>query len=406
MNKKQTYILGAILLILWLVFISFLFNNLCKSPDCVRWFNDPFDRIIYMQRGEWFPQHSLPYVNVPSEYPQIPTYLFGLVYLFIPTADVQRVYFLHSSVFSLLMLVFLFLTIRLLYAMLSDRKWLAYLMLLPGTLYFAYNRFDILPAFLTLWSLSLLRRQKFITTGILLGIGTLTKWYPALLLPIYLSYDYALHKRVNWKMILTFTVTCILIALPTLLTGGLDAFLSPYFLHASRGFERVSLPVLLSLLFWNIGLNPSTVLMTYTFLALQFLPSPLSLCAHIDTDEKLLQWNILVIGAFIVFSRIFSPQWLLWLMPFLILVVHNWLDIAWIIIYNLVTYLTFPLAEDLIRFNSTFYKIGGAATAAILIILLSVAIVRAKVKFSWNFLDTVVGPVKVLSHSWIKKKAP
>jgi hypothetical protein len=87
-------------------------------------------------------------------------------------------------------------------------------------------------------------------------------------------------------------------------------------------------------------------------------------------------------------------------------VVHNWLDIAWIIIYNLVTYLTFPLAEDLIRFNSTFYKIGGAATAAILIILLSVAIVRAKVKFSWNFLDTVVGPVKVLSHSWIKKKAP
>ncbi len=120
MNKKQTYFLVAILLVIWLLFISILISNLSNSPDYVRWFNDHNDRWIYMLRGEWFPQHSLPYVDVPSEYPQIPTYLFGLLYLFIPTSDVQRVYFLHSSIFSLLMLVFLFFTIRMLYAMLSD----------------------------------------------------------------------------------------------------------------------------------------------------------------------------------------------------------------------------------------------------------------------------------------------
>ncbi len=136
-----------------------------------------------------------------------------------------------------------------------------------------------------------------------------------------------------------------------------------------------------------LGLYPSTVLLTYIFLALQFLPTPLSLFARIDTEEKLLQWNILVIGAFIVFSRIYSPQWLLWLMPFLILAVRNWFDIAWIIVYNLVTYLTFPHGERLDGFNSAFFKIGGAATAAILMIVLSLAIARAKVKFSWNFLD-------------------
>jgi len=406
MNKKQTYILAAILLVIWLLFISVLRANLSNSPDYVRWFNDHNDRWIYMLRGEWFPQHRLPYVDVPSEYSQIPTYLFGLLYLFIPTADVQRVYFLHSSIFSLLMLVSLFFTIRMLYTVFPERKWLAYLMLLPGTLYFTYNRFDILPAFLALWSLWSLRRQKFVATGILLGIGALTKWYPALLLPVYLSYDYTLYKRVNWKMILAFTVTGIVIALPTLLTGGLAALLSPYLLHAGRGLEQVSLPVLLRLLFWNIGLYPSTVLLTYFFLALQFLPAPLSLFARIDTEEKLLQWNILVIGAFVLFSRIYSPQWLLWLMPFLILAARNWFDVAWIIIYNLVTYLTFPMARDLYGIDSAAFKIGGAATAAVLMIGLGLAIARAKVKFSWNFIDLVAEPVKALRRSGLAKKAP
>jgi uncharacterized membrane protein len=304
------------------------------------------------------------------------------------------------------MLVSLFFTIRMLYAMLSERKWLAYLMLLPGTFYFTCNRFDILPAFLALWSLWSLRRQKFVATGILLGIGALTKWYPALLLPVYLSYDYAMHKRVNWKMILAFTVTGTLIALPTLLTGGLAAFLSPYLLHAGRGLEQVSLPELLRLLLWKVGLYPTTLLLTYIFLALQFFPAPLSLFARIDTEEKLLQWNILVIGAFVLFSRIYSPQWLLWLMPFLILAARNWFDVAWIIIYNLVTYLTFPMARDLYGFNSAAFKIGGAATAAVLMIVLGLAIARAKVKFSWNFIDLVAEPVKELRRSGLAKKAP
>lgn len=406
MNKKQTYILIAALMVIWFLFSSILRANLSDSPDCVRWFNDHNDRWLYMLRGEWFPQHSLPYVDVLSEYPQIPTYLFGLLYLFIPTTDVQGVYFLHSSIFSLLMLVSLFFTIRMLYAMLPERKWLAYFMLLQGTLYFTYNRFDILPAFLVLWSLWSLRRQKFVATGILLGIGALTKWYPALLLPVYLSYDYALHKRVNWKMILAFTVTGILIALPTLLTGGPAAFLSPYLLHAGRGLEQVSLPALLRLLFGTIGFYPSTVLLTNIFLALQFLPTPLSLFARIDTEEKLLHWNILVIGAFILFSRIYSPQWLLWLMPFLILAVRDWFDIIWIIIYNVVTYLTFPIAVDLYGMDSLAYKIGGEATAAILMVILGLAIARSKVKFSWNFLDLVAQPVKALRRSGLAKKAP
>jgi hypothetical protein len=92
MNRKQTWFLAAILLGVWFLSVSLLRNNLSNGSLYVRWFNDFNDRSVYMLRGAWFPQHSLPYVNVPSEYPQIPTYLFGLLYLFIPsTTDSQMV---------------------------------------------------------------------------------------------------------------------------------------------------------------------------------------------------------------------------------------------------------------------------------------------------------------------------
>jgi uncharacterized membrane protein len=387
MNKKRTYFLAAILLVIWLVFVSVLRGNFPNTSFAVRWFNDDYDRSIYMQRGEWLPTHGIPYVDVLSEYPQIPTYLFGLIYFVTPAINVQLDYYIYSSIFSLLMLVLLFFTIRMLYGMLSERKWLAYLMLLPATIYFTYNRFDILPAFLALWSVFLLKRQKFIATGIVLGFGALTKWYPTLFLAVFLSYDYALYKRLNWKMILVFTFTCLVIALPTLLTGGLTAFISPYVLHASRGLEQVSFPRLIDQLFLSLGIFPNTTLLSAVFLVIQFIPAPLSLFSRIDTEEKVLQWIILVIGFFILFSRIFSPQWLLWLMPFLILAIRNWSDIALIVIYNLAAYFTYPMVFDFFGPDSVFYRIGGWVIVVVLMIILTVAVVRANVKFSWQLFS-------------------
>lgn len=397
MSKKQTYTLIIGLFIIWLLVISVFRANLSNNPDSIRWFNDHNDRWIYMLRGEWFPNHSLPYLDVPSEYPQIPTYLFGLIYLVVPAADIQSVYFLFSSIFSLLMIVFLFFTIRLLYKLLSI-KWLAYLMLLPGTFYFTYNRFDILPALISLWSFSVLLRKKYVMAGIFLGIGALTKWYPALLLPVYLSYGYFLQKRFNWKLFAAFVITCLVISLPTLLTGGLDSFLSPYLIHAERGLEQVSLPNLLNLFFSNYGLNFDTNFSSYIFLVLQFLPAFLSLFVVIDSEQKIILWSIFIIGSFILFSRIFSPQWIIWLLPFLILAASNWYDYLWIILYNLVIYLTFPLAVDMYGIHSLQYEIGGIIINLIIMVALGISYSRANVKFSWNFFDQARKKVGIIFH--------
>jgi uncharacterized membrane protein len=404
MNRKQTLVLAVFLFFVWLLFISVLRANLSDTPDSVRWFNDHNDRWIYMLRGEWLPLGGIPYKDVLSEYPQLPTYLFGLLHLLVRSNSEQMVYFWHSSFFSFMMLIFLLMTIRLLYEMLPERKWMACLMLLPASLYFTYNRFDILPAFLCLWSLWLLKRQKHVLSAIVLGVGALTKWYPALLLPIYLSYDYALNKRLNWNMVVSFSVTCILIMLPTLVMGGADAVLSPFILHAERGMEQISLPVLLNVVLSWLKITPNLTQIKYTFLILQLVMVPVSLFVRIDTFEKVLQWEILVLVFFILFSRIYSPQWILWLMPVMILSIRTRFDLAWIVVYNVVVYLAFPVAVDLRGIDSLEYKLAGEANMIVLAVILGIALYRANIHFTWNFVHFMRGRLSNLFRSKSARK--
>ncbi len=102
MNRKQTYILSAVLLGVWFLFISVLRANLSDGLHYVRWFNDDADRWAYMERGEWLPSHSLPYVDVVGEYPQVPTYLFGLLHAFMPhDSPPEAIYFRYSATLPL-----------------------------------------------------------------------------------------------------------------------------------------------------------------------------------------------------------------------------------------------------------------------------------------------------------------
>jgi hypothetical protein len=390
MSRKQTYFLIFFLFLVWLTQVSFLFNNLSSDPNnSIRWFNDHNDRLAYMQDGIWIKTGGVPYRDVMSEYPQIPTYLFAIPFLLLGNASEQTLYFWHSSIFSFLMLVTLFFTIRMLFTLLQEHKKRAFLLLLPASLYFAYNRFDILPAFICLASFFFFKKGKYLQTGILLAIGVFTKWYPALLLPVFLAYDFYQHRRVNWKMIFAFILTCILIALPTILTAGWVGFLSPYRMHVNRGLEQVSLPALLVLALRGSGLDLNTRLISMGFISLQLAAVPLSLFIRIDTEEKLLHWIIIVTGSFVLFSQIFSPQWMLWLMPFLILASSNYLDLIWITLYNIVTYLAFPVGMDISlntgnEYPAIFVIAGIAAT-----LLVAVFVIRAanhsKVRFSTDF---------------------
>jgi hypothetical protein len=381
MDKKKITGLGVGLVIFWLFSISILRGNLGAG---IRFVNDDGDRSVYASVGEWYLKGQVPYRDVASQYPQIPTYLFAVPYLFFrrqPGVDFN--FWTYTSIISFIMLGCLFGTIILLYKMLPAQKARAYLLLLPASLYFTYNRFDVLPSFLVLLSLFFLQRRKNVVSGIILGIATLTKWYPVLLLPVFLSYVFTTQRRIDWKMILAFSLTCLIIITPTFLTGGLKAVLVPYLFHTERGFEYVSLPALLQGAFMSwFGVTIASTFLTYLFLILSVLPVPITLFIRMDTFEKVLHWVLMVVAFFIVFSRIWSPQWLLWLFPLIILAARTPEDIAWIVSYGVVNYLAFPVIFDAAGTESWLLKVAGLAGFIILVRFVIVSFRRSDAKMA------------------------
>ncbi len=350
--------------------------------------NDYGDKMVYAVRGSWYPYSKIPYTGVPSEYPQAATYFFALPYIILgfrgpldtrligeietfvesnfptnpnlPSSPHLRnkLFMRYAFVFSLLMVPFLFFSILIVYRLRPDRKYLAFLMLLPGGFFFTHNRFDIIPTFLGLLAIYLLSRNRDRVSAFVIALGFLTKWYLVLLLPVFLTYYYTRRRKINWQMVLVFVMTCLVLVLPTVLTGGLKGLLVPYVTQFSRGLDQPSLFFLASLLLdRGFGLDINNVYFAGASLALQFSIIPLCVTSRVDTVDKVIRWTLLSVLVFIIFARINSPQWILWVSPLLILAASGRMFVAGIILFDLLTYLQFPILFHLREYGSPYYNL-------------------------------------------------
>jgi hypothetical protein len=189
-------LVGLILLLVW----KLAWDYLALNPEQpVRALGDIWDLRVYYNNGKWFPNGTQPYVDVPSEYPQVATYFFGWIHWFSRNAEkpgVGREIYFHT--FSLFMAGFAYLNFMLLTNMLSSRKWLALFLFLPGPLYYTLFRFDALPAFLCLLAVYFVRKRAWNSAAILLAIATLTKWYAFLLIPPLMAHIWSVDRRIPW----------------------------------------------------------------------------------------------------------------------------------------------------------------------------------------------------------------
>jgi hypothetical protein len=350
--------------------------------------NDYGDKIVYAVRGSWYPYSKIPYTEVPSEYPQAATYFFALPYIImgfpgpldtrligeleayvvsvpptnpnLPSAPHlgNKLFMRYAFVFSLLMVPFLFFSILIVYRLRPDRKYLAFLMLLPGGLYFTHNRFDIIPAFLGLLAIYLLSRNRDKISAFVIALGFLTKWYLALLLPVFLSYYYTRRRKINWQMVLVFAITCIALLLPTIISGGLKGLLAPYVTQLSRGLDQPSLFFLITIfLDRGFGFDINNSYFAGASLVLQFSMIPLCVTSRVDSVDKVIRWTLLSVLVFIIFARINSPQWILWVSPLLILTASGRSFVAGIILLDLLTYLQFPILFYLREYGGPYYDL-------------------------------------------------
>jgi hypothetical protein len=302
------------------------------------------DISAYYHRAKWVVTHEA----AVSEYPQIPTYLFGLNEFIAGFFNESVRFGIFYAIIAFEMIVALYFVVKILTESFpSVRKYHSLLMLLPPSLYFVLNRFDILPALLCLIALNLLQKKKWIFSSIILAIATFTKWYPVLIFPGFFVYASTQENKLQWKMIVSFVLTSLFIIIPTYFQGGMEAVLFPYQFHAIRGLEYVSVPVLINRLLVNVfNLSISQPGFSQFFFFLQILSPLLVLFLTINTIERLVKYCVIVIISFILFSRVNSPQWFLWFLPFMIISLKDKTD-AWIIvIYSIATYLYFPIVFD------------------------------------------------------------
>jgi len=338
---------------------------------------DVSDRYIYQQRGRWLPSGRTPYLQEHSEYPQLSTWLFGLPYLFfdhhVPEGRAQRdiefrqheddtaAYFdVHHVSMGLSLFALAALTAACLVRLRASAGW-ALLLFLPGTVYFAFNRFDAWPAVfvaLAVWQ-QLRGRRK--SAAVALALGAMMKWYPILLLPMFLAQNLyeqrtsATGGGVWWRHLPRAVIAPGLAATAAMAAilgitwfwdgGGWEAVSYVYQHHADRPPNPPSLVYALrSPERWSWVPRGMARGIESLLPALQFAPALVLALFPVRSRRALLLGALCVVLGFAQFGKVFSPQWVCWVAPLAILLApRSRLCLALVVLLQLLIYVQIPV---------------------------------------------------------------
>lgn len=323
----------------------------------IRLIKDEHDVSIYFQRADWWPEKKIPYKEISQEYPQLTLLYLTLPRFFTNNFSIyQKIFYLFNIICYF---VLLYITGKMLKIMKKDIKYL-FLFLLPSFLYFIFNRCDIFPILLIQLSLFLLLNKKYYLSFIFLSLGFLTKWYAIIFLPIYLIYlsnnlSSLGYRRIKKNLVLAFLSVIAIPVLITIFLAGPLAAVSPYVFQLARGFEEggtffIYIRSILSLLpsssvnFFNQGFLFLLLVLQFSVPLLMIIKSSI-FKKYIIYKEQLIHWMALVVLTFILFAKFYSPQWILWFLPFLVLIISS-KEIILLIAYDIINYIAFPLIYD------------------------------------------------------------
>jgi hypothetical protein len=227
----------------------------------------------------------------------------------------------------------------------------ALLLLGPSALYFGLMRFDILCAFVVCVSLMAFARERYLLAYVLLGVGTLVKWYPAVVVPVYLAFHFSRDptrfRTQTIRYALAYGVTILAIVGFTIAYVTWDGFLVPYRFHASRGAQYFNPYWVVATYRGTLGLSANDMVwVNGAFLALQLSIVPLLLFVRVRSLTDVLRHSVLAIYLFITFGRIDSPQWILWYLPIILMFARNTSTFVLVFLLTVYNYIVFPVAFD------------------------------------------------------------
>jgi hypothetical protein len=206
--------------------------------------------------------------------------------------------------------------------------WLLLVLLLGsfGTLFFRYDVFVVL---CTVYAFSMAAERRWVEAQLLSGLGVALKLYPLLLMPLWAAAELRSERRFPRASLAAGAATLAVcgsgmaLAAPTQLSTMLAY-------HGQRPLEFESLPACIAWLFdrapraefsfgsWNIV--PAGLSFLPTLASVALVLSVLGACAlHATGRVSLASAATLLLGAALLSSKVFSAQYLLWVLPFAVL---------------------------------------------------------------------------------------
>jgi len=393
-NNKKAQII--ILLVCLVAFSFFVTVNI--SPDKffippddpeggIRMIRDDFELRVFYQRGSWLPQDLTPYNReIFQEYPQLGLSYLTLPYLFTNDYQNYKTIIILFNFFCFLGLIYVTYKI---FRKLNKSVLYLLLFLLPSVAYFVFSRFDIVVVLLMQISFYLLLSRKYRASIIFLALAFLTKWYPLLFLPLYFYYlrgkmPVPEFKKIGKEMILIFFAIIFVVMVFSYAIDGIYS-LVPYFFHSARPAAVGSLyHLIFQSSFLKFGLDDLNYIGISLFFLLQFsIPlififQPKNLQSYLTDKRQLIMWMSMAILIFLLFSRFYSPQWILWFLPLLVLVINSKLEIILLIVYDIINYLAFPVIWQSWGFDSILFTIASSVLVVIIIVLIIILLRRIK----------------------------
>ncbi len=278
---------------------SFLLSYIIHNPTL----SNPIysDIVSFWYRG--FDLLRVPYIEVGFEYPPIAGFLTYLA------AFLGSNVLSYYTVFSLIILAFYLILIEVVVRICAERSIgfehvLIFLCLSPSMILYSIYNFDLIFASLLVASIYLLERGKLSSSALTFSLAALVKLVNLIALPFILTRIRGLRQQIKY------------LAISLSLFGAVNAILwimnpafidETYFYHVRWGLENAWFLILFpDQESWGVAKLFSVILLVYGLLKIYVL----------DKVESFSQ-VFMVLAVFLLSSYVFTPQMVLWLLPFL-----------------------------------------------------------------------------------------
>lgn len=345
----------------------------------------------YFSESNWLDTPLIAYQDYVVEYPPVGLYSYSLPRLFFNIYSEQDFLFAFTFIALFPMLAIFFLLLK------RQQHWAIFLCT-PTFFYFGLCRFDTFPTLASLLAILFILDRKPMLGAVMLGLAIGIKWYPMVLaLPLLAMQT----EKLKWSLVLG--VSTLFFCFHHLWFVDWQQVLATYTFHTGRGTNGESFLYLIGKYIFDLGsftgnLNDNNIpaLTNRVFFLMQFIPSAILavyLYQHrIKPSREILAISAIIsIFAFIFFAKFHSPQWLIWVLPFFILLGDKL--ILWVYVaLDILNYVTIAIVSNIVPKSSwifDLYNLGRVVLSLwimLLVIRKLVAIVRQQTQQQSSFV--------------------